>query len=302
MIASLPGKFARIAREPRTAVWERRDPERLFGRYGRLAREAGLDDLYLVLSFDCDTMGDADVAWDVHSRLMDLGVTASYAVPGEILERGADVYRRIAETGAEFLNHGHIEHTIKRDGVYTSTLFYDQIPFAEVRADVENGHRTVTEVIGREPVGFRTPHFGTFQRPAQLKSLHGLLAGLGYLYSSSTVPLAGFRFGPAFDRYGLLEFPVSGTASMPLNILDSWGFFAAPDRLFEPSDYGREAEAVADLYRSAGGGVLSFYADPSQVHDQEVFFDAVAHWAQVARPTSYADLARSLTSRTTAAI
>lgn len=301
-MTGIAAKLARAAREPRTVVWERRDPERLFERYGRLARDAGLDELYLVLSFDCDTMGDADVAWEVHERLVDLGVTASYAVPGEILERGADVYGRIAGTGAEFLNHGHIEHTIKRDGVYTSTLFYDQIPFDQVRSDVENGHRTVTDVIGREPVGFRTPHFGTFQRPAQLKFLHELLAGLGYLYSSSTVPLFGFRFGPASTRLGLLEFPVSGTASMPLSILDSWGFFAAPDRLFEPGDYGTEAERVAGLYQRAGAGILSFYADPSQVYDQDAFFDAVAGWAQVARPASYGEIARELTSRTTPAI
>lgn len=299
---SLSAKLARAARQPRTVVWERRDSGRLFDRYGRLARAAGVDGLHLVLSFDCDTMGDAEVAWDVHERLLDLGVTASYAVPGEILERGADVYRRIAATGAEFLNHGHIEHTVKRDGVYTSTLFYDQIPLDQVRDDVMSGHRTVTEVVGREPVGFRTPHFGTFQKPAQLKFLHDVLTDLGYLYSSSTVPLFGFRFGPASSRYGVLEFPVSGTASAPLDILDSWAFFAAPDRVHDADDYPREAAAVTGLYERAGAGILSFYADPSQVHDQEGFFDAVAGWAQAAEPTSYAELARSMTSRSTSAI
>ena len=160
-------KLARAAREPRTVLWERRSPERLYERYGKLARNAGLDRLWLVLSFDCDTLEDAAVAWDVHERLMGLGVLASYAVPGEILERGADVYGRIAETGAEFLNHGYKEHTILRDGVYTSTLFYDRITPDEVTADIHAGHAAVEAVTGREPVGFRTPHFGTYQQPAQ---------------------------------------------------------------------------------------------------------------------------------------
>jgi hypothetical protein len=301
-MASVAAKLARAAREPRTVLWERRAPERLYDRYGRLAREAGLDGLKLVLSFDCDTLGDAEVAWEVHERLMGLGVTASYAVPGEILERGADAYRKIAATGAEFLNHGYLEHTIKRDGVYESTLFYDQIPLEQVREDMLAGHEAVRDVVGQEAVGFRTPHFGTFQSTEQLRFLHQVIDELGYLYSSSTVPLFGFRFGPAFTRFGALEFPVSGTATSPLDILDSWAFFAAPDRVSDAEDYERESTAVGGLYERAGAGVLSFYADPSQIHDQDVFFDAVARWREIAEPTTYAAVARELTSRTTSAI
>jgi hypothetical protein len=298
---SLAAKLTRVAREPRTVVWERRAPEKLFERYGRLARGAGVDDLSLVLSFDCDTLQDAQVAWEVHERLIAIGVTASYAVPGEILERGAGVYQRIAATGAEFLNHGYREHTVLEDGVYTSTLFYDQMTAAEVREDVTAGDRAVTEVVGRRPRGFRTPHFGTFCRPQHLRDLHAVLVDLGYLYSSSTVPLWGFRRGPAFDDFGVLEFPVSGTASAPLEILDSWGCFAAPDRYREPEDYGREGAAVLDLYQRAGAGILSFYADPSQVHGQDVFFDTVARWRHAARPTSYAAIAERVSSRAAAA-
>jgi hypothetical protein len=301
-MGSVAAKVARVAREPRTVLWERRRPERLFERHGRLARQAGVDGLKLVLSFDCDTLGDAEVAWEVHERLMDLGVVASYAVPGEILERGADTYQRIAATGAEFLNHGYLEHTVKRDGVYESTLFYDRISLDQVREDIVRGDRAVREVVGRQPEGFRTPHFGTFQEPAQLRFLHEVIAELGYVYSSSTLPLAGFRFGPVFDRFGVLEFPVSGKATAPLEILDSWGFFAAPDRTVDADDFVRETAAVADLYERAGAGILSFYADPSQVHDQDVFFDAVERWAVVATPTSYGELARSLTDRSTSAI
>jgi len=299
-LADLGTHFRRLRTEPRTVIWERRAAERLFARYGRLARRAGLDDLRLILSFDCDTLSDAEVAWDVHRRLMDIGVVASYAVPGEILERGGEVYGRIAATGAEFLNHGHSEHTVKRHSVYTSTLFYDQLTPDEVRADVVAGHETVTSVIGRAPRGFRTPHFGTYQRAGQLRHLHGILRDLGYLYSSSTVPLQGFRRGPAFTVSGLLEFPVSGMASAPLMILDSWACFAAPDRQHDANDYGREGRAVLEHYQRAGAGVLSFYADPSQIHDQPVFFDTVAHWVQAARPTTYRELAEELRARRTA--
>jgi hypothetical protein len=121
-----------------------------------------------------------------------------------------------------------------------------------------------------------------------------MLGRLGYAYSSSTVPLWGFRHGPVFRRFGLPEFPVSGTATAPLEILDSWGCFAAPGRRREAVDYAREGAAVAALYRSAGAGILSYYADPSQIHDQDVFFETVELWRSFAEPTDYADLVRGL--------
>jgi len=293
---ALTSRLRRVLLDPRSAWWTRRSPEQLFARYGRLARRAGLGELSLVISFDCDTLADAEVVVDVHERLRQIGVLASYAVPAEILERGADAYRQVAATGAEFINHGYREHTVKEDGRYTSTLFYDRLTEDEVRADMVAGDRAVHAVLGRRPSGFRVPHFGTYQRPTQLRFLHGVLRELGYGYSSSTVPLWGFRRGPAFRDFGVLEFPVSGTATAPLDILDSWGFFAAPDRVHDAGDYAREGALAAELYRRAGAGILSFYADPSQIHSESVFFETVARWREVATPTSYEALARRLSS------
>lgn len=259
--------------------------------YRAKAAQAGLDRLYLVLSFDCDTPEDIEVAWDVHERLLRLGVCAAYAVPGALLEQGADVYRRIAATGAEFLNHGGRSHTyfdIER-GAYRSNFFYHRQPREVLKHDIEEGDRIVTEVIGRKPDGYRTPHFGTFQRPDQLRFLHGVLRDLQYAYSTSTTPLAGLRYGPAFMRYGLMEFPVSGQGGNPLSILDSWGCFRAPDRTLGAEDYKREALGMA-RHLGSGPGVLNYYADPCHVADQPIFFETMAELTKIAKPVAYRDL------------
>ena len=65
----------------------------------------------LILSFDCDTHEDIDVAESVHIRLQNIGVTPVYAVPGALLRKGAKVYKKIHESGAEFINHGGRAHT-----------------------------------------------------------------------------------------------------------------------------------------------------------------------------------------------
>jgi hypothetical protein len=296
MIAS---RLRSAAADPQAAAYRLRSrlrPEGLFARQGRLARQAGLDRVWLILSFDCDTPQDAEVAGEVHDRLLRMGACPVYAVPGELLQAHADAYRRIADTGAEFINHGGRMHTYfdERAGQWLSNFFYDQQPREVLRDDIRRGHETVAEIAGEPPTGFRTPHFGTFQEVEQLRWLHSTIGELGYRFSTSTVPLWGFREGPLFDRLGCLELPVSGGGSTPLSILDSWGFFAAPDRSRTPAEFLGEASALAAAHARAGAGIINVYADPSHVHGREEFFRAVEAWLEVAEPTSYRQLVASL--------
>jgi hypothetical protein len=270
----------------------RLDAGGLARRQAKLARRSGIDRVYLVLSLDCDTDDDARVAWQVHERLAGLGVQPVYAVPGELLRRGADVYTRIAATGSEFLNHGGVEHTYfdVEAGRHASNFFYDDLPQARVRQDIEEGHAIFTEVIGSAPRGWRTPHFGTYQRPDQLRFLHDTLTELDYRFSSSTTPRFALRHGPLFGDLGLPELPVTGVPSAPYEILDTWAFFAAPDRVYTPADYVTEGRALAEQVAQAGAGVINVYGDPVHVHGHDEFFTAIEAWTQVATPISYAEL------------
>jgi hypothetical protein len=265
-------------------------------RYRRLAEQEGFRELYLVLSFDCDTREDAETVLKVHDRLRGLDVAPVYAVPGELLNKGERVYRQIAEAGGEFINHGYRDHTYfdKARGRYASCFFYDQQPLDTVRDDIIAGDRNLQSTLGIQPKGFRAPHFGTFQKPAQLHFQHNVLKDLGYTFSTSTLPIYAYRFGPAFRNFGVLELPVSGMGSMPLRILDSWSCFQAPGRRFGPEDFVREGRLAADNFQSLGIGLLNFYADPSHIHDRPEFFETVAYWAQIAKPVTYSQLLADL--------
>lgn len=295
---SVLSKLKMVAADPAFAgyaMWSRLHPPSLLAGYRAKARKAGLDRSYLVLSFDCDTPEDIAVAWDVHRRLMEFGICASYAVPGALLVEGREVYQRIAATGAEFLNHGGRSHTYfdTERGAYRSSFFYDQQARDVLEQDIVEGDRIVTEIARQEPQGFRTPHFGTFQKPEQLAFLHSVLRKLGYVFSSSTTPFYGLRYGPAFTRFGLMEFPVSGRGSDPVTILDSWGCFRAPDRQLTPADYRSEAIAMAKHFQG-GPSLLNFYADPCHVADQPIFFETMAMLAKVAAPVSCRQLMERL--------
>ncbi len=264
----------------------------LWRRYQRRARRAGLDRLYLVLSFDCDTRKDAQVVERLDERLRNMGARPVYAVPGRLLEADGPVYQRLAKRGAEFINHGFAEHTFydacRR--VHASCFFYDQQPRQVVRQDIEQGQQAVTDLLGISPQGFRAPHFGTFRTPAQLRFVHRILGELGCRFSSSTLPYQAFARAPLFADYGVVEIPVSGMGDAPLAILDSWSCFAAPNRRLTAEDYLRQAERAAGRYRRIGAGVLNYYVDPLHVHDQEAFFRAVAVWLRIATPVTYGEL------------
>jgi len=268
----------------------------LYDQYRNLARKAGMKKLYFVLSFDCDTKEDAEVALSLNTRLNKIGVTPVYAVPGELLNRDIAVYRQILSSGAQFINHGYREHTYfdTSRNRYASNFFYDRLPLQTVRDDIVSGDRNLRETLGISPKGFRAPHFGTFQRSGQLRFLHGVLAELGYSFSTSTTPLFAYRFGPVYRGHGLFEIPVSGMGSKPLRILDSWTCFESPINRFTPQDYLAEGHLAADIFNDMGVGLLNFYADPSHVYNRPEFFDAVAYWASVARPVTYDQLLKEI--------
>lgn len=252
--------------------------DKLRERYQRLALEQGFRRALFVLSFDCDTDLDIEVAQTVHKRLMANGIKPIYAVPGELLHRGASTYRAIADTGAEFINHGYREHTVLNgQNEYVSTVFYGQMNSAEIEEDIRKGHEAVLMVTGRAPTGFRAPHFGTFSGRRQLDRIHRVLGSLNYRFSSSSMPLDGFRRGPAafiLDR--IRELPVTGCYDQPFRVLDSWGFRSAPGRRASEWDYVEQFRKVARYFNSRGQvGLVNLYADPSQVHDWPQFFECI---------------------------
>jgi hypothetical protein len=237
-----------------------------------------------LLTFDCDTDLDIKVVSGVHAKLSAMGITPVYAVPGQLIERGLDTYKALSDLGAEFLNHGYVQHTTvdTQRMKYLSTFFYDEIGEKEALSDIERGHETLVEKLGITPQGFRTPHFGTFQSKENLLFLHEKLRSLGYILSSSTSPRYSFVKGPHFDNDGIIEIPVTGCPSWPLGILDSFNFRFSGSTKFTPQVFESEMKKAFDMMEAGRLKRINMYADPSQVYDWEGFFVSVSRFAPFA--------------------
>ncbi len=268
-------------------------PHRAAHRGTILARRAGMTAPLFILSFDCDTDADSAVAAELHERLRSGGLSPLYAVAGEVLEAGASAYRTIADEGGVFLNHGFRRHATLDEGTgaVTSNYFYGAVPTHEWQEDIRRGHKAVRDILGQTPEGFRTPHFASFEGPRDLAALWRFLTQLGYRYSSSTRPLFGLRFGPFFNRSGIVEFPVSGCLSEPGQILDSWGLVRTRGRL---TDRLRdELGAYVALMRAGQPLLLNVYLDPADIADDDDIIELLNDFAPFSAPDFSAVLERA---------
>ncbi|WP_010304050.1 polysaccharide deacetylase [Candidatus Odyssella thessalonicensis] len=262
-------------------------PNLIWREYARKSKKI-LYESHFILSFDCDTEEDIEVALGVHSKLQEMGITPVYAVPGELLRKGEKVYQKIYQTGAEFINHGGREHTYF-DTVHNrhaSCFFYDQQSFNILKEDIFLGHQALQDVLGITAKGWRTPHFGTFQKTQHLEFLYRVLKELDYQFSTSTIPIKGYQYGSAYKSNHITEIPVTGMFGEPFNIMDTWAYFAAPDRVKTPGEY-KEASHKLAAFASDHPILINIYGDPSHIHDQPDFFQAMQAIAKIAKNVNY---------------
>jgi len=244
--------------------------------YSEAARNVGLRESLLFLSFDCDTDLDADVVVDLHKFLLELGIKSSYAVPGAQLEKHPDPYRELAAMGAEFMNHGARAHAVWDSDRWVGVTFYSEMDRDEVVRDIIEGDRIVRETLGIEPLGFRAPHFGSFQKSEDLQLIYRTVQELGYTYCSTTTPALGLREGPVLFRGGLVEIPCFGSIRNPETILDSWTYLVDKINYRLKDEYAELFEETLRVCQEQEiPAIFNWYADPCHVAGQSAFLKSM---------------------------
>lgn len=233
----------------------------------------------LILSFDCDTEKDIEVVSAVHARLEKMGIKPVYAVPGQLLIKGENEYGKLRDKGCDFINHGFLSHSLYNPETleYKNKFIYSDLTPEEIKEDILKGHETLKIFLGKSPKGFRTPHFGTFQDPFEMNFLYSFLKELEYEYSSSAMPRMSFQKGPFYkDVSGIIEFPVTGTFDRPFEVLDSYSFGHSRKNKWKKEDFKTQFNKILTYYSTQNSGCLiNLYADPSQVHEWDDFFNCL---------------------------
>ncbi len=233
----------------------------------------------LGLSFDCDIPEDARALPALLALLKQYEMHVPFAVVGQLVEEAPELYSAIVEAGHEIINHGYTQHT-RPDGQggYVPIHFYHELSEEQIEAEITHNHECLQAVLGVQPVGFRTPHFGTFQRPEQIALLHRLLARHGYRYSSSATMFQAKRFGYLQPGQPVQEFPLATMVGAPFLVFDSWGTLKAPGRVWKDEDFFPQFQRMIDTaLASPRPAFVNVYLDPSHVAHFEGFERCLAY-------------------------
>lgn len=248
-----------LRRAPFRHLVHRSFPRSFFTLLHRLkASHLALDAPTYVLSFDLDHRVDLEAVPRVLATLRRYAILASFACIGRWIEEHPDVHRAIVADGHEIVNHSytHPDHP----ELSPRRSFRDLSP-VERREEIERCHVVCARVLGYEPIGFRTPHFGR----AFTSDTYEVLHGLGYRYSSSSVDVHQPGYGAPSRHGGVIEIPLGCSSRFPFYAFDSWSARRASRPLFANDgaflkEFGQTMTAFV-AHRS----FLSHYFDPADV-------------------------------------
>ncbi|SDK53372.1 Polysaccharide deacetylase [Maridesulfovibrio ferrireducens] len=184
------------------------------------------------LTFDFDFEKDIDAFPYLLDTLKKHDIQAGFAVIGKFVEKYPDIHKRAVDDGHEIINHSY---THPDNPHWAPDRYFNKLTYAEQKDEIEKAHEIYHNILGIDPIGFRTPHYGNLHT----ESVYPILAELGYKYSSSTAACGYKGFGaPSIHSHGITEIPTGCSLNFPLAIFDSWNMlrkdnpFLGDDDLF----------------------------------------------------------------------
>ena len=222
------------------------------------------------VSFDCDFPRDVEAVSEVFSLLEARDLRGSFACVGRWIRTFPDEHRQIVTAGLEILNHTETHPNLYHPGYdYArgddmARERFNEISSERRKSEIEACHETCVEVLGYEPRGFRSPHFGNLH----VDEVYPVLADLGYLYSSSALAGSSVSGGLPFRHTsGVLEFPLSPCPRHPFGVFDSWHSLGKRNGAHpESGEMTRLFRQYAELIL-AEGGYANVYFDPRDMLD-----------------------------------
>ena len=217
----------------------------------------------VTLSFDCDYPQDVEALPAIVRMLAAYRYKASFAAVGRWIEEYPREHALVVEHGHELVNHtySHPDNELLNPG-----RKFRWIPRAEKLDEVARCHEICRTVLGTEPVGLRIPHF----KNLFTDEIYGILAELGYRYSSSTwLTNTTTRGLPFRSAHGIIEFPLTTCPLHPFTVFDTWHSLNA--RRWSHRVRHRGAARYLQLFEELltlakeTGSYLNIYMDPLDI-------------------------------------
>jgi len=219
------------------------------------------------ISFDCEYRRDIDTLPSLLDILSTHSFKTSFACIGKWVEEYPKQHRMIIEEGHEVLNHTY-SHPYNEE---LNPRKFAELTNAEVEEEIKRCDEACRKVLGRGPIGFRTPHFGRQHTQRE----YALLRNLGYVYSSSKIATHVDSGAMPFIHDGIVELPVSPCPKHPWNTLDSYHSLQMGAHTKE-GEFRSLFERLTEII-SRNGGFVNIYVDPFHVVKNKDFIGILDH-------------------------
>lgn len=217
----------------------------------------------VTLSFDCDYPEDVEDIPSVLAMLAQHKLKASFAAVGHWVEKFPRQHEMVLEHGHELMNHtySHPDNELLNPG-----RKFRYISAEEKLDEVVRCHELCERMLGVKMRGLRIPHF----KHLFSEDIYGLLAQVGYEYSSSTwLTNTTSRGLPFHGPHGVIEFPLATCPLHPFTVFDTWHSLNATrlsHRIMHrgPESYLKLFEELIEIGKRTGS-YINIYMDPLDV-------------------------------------
>jgi hypothetical protein len=203
--------------------------------------------------------------------LDEAGLNASFACIAKWIERDPGIHLEMIRRGHELINH---TYTHPSNSHFHPDERFNEITPDDRRAEIETADRVIRERLKYSPTGFRTPHFGD----SHTADVYGILAGLGYRYSSSKISIQCPGFGmPYRESEGVWEFPLSFDPKRIHTCFDTYNRFRKTNGPIAASREKAFFDGIENVIRTAmdTGSYVNLYFDPSDIRLLSRFRDFI---------------------------
>lgn len=229
----------------------------------------------LTLSFDCDYEEDVKALPQIVNILERYKIVVAFACVGKWVEKFPEIHRNLLAKGHEIINHSYSHPDNEQ---LDPERRFNELSTLQKNEQIAECHKVCKEILGYEPIGFRTPHFGRLFSQED----YYILKELGYIYSSSTVAIETPENGqPFLTKNGILEFPLSTCPRHPFSVFDSWHTTSKR----APASVHRSSGEFLKLFRQLidlaikTHSYINVYFDPQDIIKIEGFEHALEYLA-----------------------
>jgi hypothetical protein len=237
--------------------------------------KSSLSTIYTI-SFDVDFKNDVFALPWLIDKLNEYKLPSVFAVVGRYVEKYPHEHFTIIDY-RNTIKHEIINHTYSHpwNDETNPDKRWDKLSIFEKEKEIIDCQEICKIFLGKEPVGFRIPHFGA----QYTEDVYDILYKLKFKYDSSRIATHINNPNPHVIK-NIWEFPMSSCPLHPFDLFDTWhSLNRGPKHHHMPGQFYNMFEMLVKMAEE-NGAYVNFYIDPQDVYKNDDFIKMLKYLSE----------------------